>query len=58
MEYRYLIGNPKYRALWRKSYGNELGRLTQGMTGRVKGTGTIFFVNKGDIPANLWKDVT
>ena len=28
------------------------------MPGRVKGTNTIFFVDKADIPEDLWKDVT
>ena len=27
MEYRHLIGNPKYREIWGQSFGNELGRL-------------------------------
>ena len=42
MEYRNLIGDPKYREIWGKSYGNKLGRLVQGMKGRVEGTNTIF----------------
>ena len=52
MEYLHLIGNPKYRALWSKSYGNKLGRLTQGMSVWVKVIDTIFFVEKADIPAD------
>ena len=46
MEYCHLILNPKYRELWQNSYKNELGRLAQGMPGRVKGTNTIFFIHK------------
>ena len=46
MEYRHLFGNPKYRELWQKSYGNELGRLTQGIPGRVKDTNTLFSYTK------------
>ena len=42
MDYRHLIGNPKYREFWKNSYGNKLGRLTQGVPGRVEGTNTIF----------------
>ena len=49
-EYRYLMRNPKYRKLWGKSYGNELGHLTQGIPGRVEGTNTIFLINKSDVP--------
>ena len=33
MEYCHLISNPKYRELWKNSYGNELGRLAQGIPG-------------------------
>ena len=36
MEYCHLIGNPKYREMWQNSYRNELGRLAQGMPGRVE----------------------
>ena len=28
------------------------------MPGRVKGTNTLFFIEKADIPADRWKDVT
>ena len=43
MEYIHLIGNPKYRDIWSYVYGNELGRLAQGLKGRVEGTNTVFF---------------
>ena len=46
MEYRHLIGDPKYREIWGQAYGNELGSLAQGMEGHVKGTNTIFFIPK------------
>ena len=58
MEYRHLIGNPKYRELWQRSYGDEIGRLAQGMPGRVEGTDTIFFIKKKDVPAHRWRDIT
>ena len=58
MEYRHLIGNSRYRALWSKSYGNELGSLSRRMPGQVKGTATILFIDKAGIPADLWKEVT
>ena len=58
MEYRHLIGDPKYREIWVQAYVNELGRLAQGMEGRVKGTKTIFFIPKEDLPAERWKYVT
>ena len=50
LEYRHLIGNPKYHEIWSKSYGNELGQLAQGMPGRVEGTNTLFFIEKEDLP--------
>ena len=58
MEYRHLMKNPKYREIWSKSYGDEIGRVFQGMPGRVDGTNTAFFVHKEAVPANRWKDVT
>jgi hypothetical protein len=35
LEYQQLIANPKTRATWIHSYGNELRRLAQGMPGQV-----------------------
>ena len=58
MEYRHLIGNPKYRELWQSSYGETIGRLAQGMSGQVEGTNTIFFIKKKDVPAHHWRDIT
>ena len=46
LEYRHLIANPKTRATWTHSYGNELGRLAQGMPSRAQGTDTIFFISR------------
>ena len=58
MEFRHLIGDRKYREIWGQAYGNELGRLAQGMEGRVKGKNKILFITKEDLPAARWKDVT
>ena len=58
MEYCHLVGNLKYRETWQKSYGTEVGRLAQGMPRRVKGTDTIFFIKKKDVPAHRWRDIT
>ena len=38
--------------------GNEIGRLAQGLKGRVEGTNTIYFINKDESPQEQWKDVT
>jgi hypothetical protein len=58
LEYRHLIANPKTRATWTHSYGNELGRLAQGMPGRAKGTDTIFFIPRHMVPKERTRDVT
>eukprot|EP00804_Cyclotella_cryptica_P030011 CCRYP_013454-RA/>CCRYP_013454-RA protein AED:0.36 eAED:0.39 QI:0/0/0/1/0/0/4/0/743 len=58
MEYRHLVSNPKYRDTWKNAYGKELGRLAQGLPGIVKGTNTIVFILKTNVPQDRWKDVT
>ena len=58
LEYRHLIANPKTRPTWSFSYGNEIGRLAQGMPGRNTGTNTIFFIKKSQVPKERAKDVT
>ena len=58
MEYRAVMRNPKYRPLYAKSYTKELGRLAQGVPGLVKGTDTIVFITKKDVPLERWRDVT
>ncbi len=58
LEYMHLIANPKTRSTWTHSYGNELGRLAQGMPGRAKGTDTIFFIPRHKVPKERTKDIT
>jgi len=58
LEYKQLIANPKTRATWSHSYGNEIGRLSQGMPGRNTSTNTIFFIKKDQVPKERAKDVT
>ena len=58
LEYRHLIGNPNTKAVWAHSYGNEIGRLAQGMPGRNKGTNTIFFIRRDQVPRDRMKDTT
>ncbi len=58
LEYQHLITNPKTRATWTDSYGNELGWLAQGMPGQVTGTDTIFFIPKDKVPQASAKDIT
>ena len=58
LEYWHLIGNPKTKAVWAHSYGNEIGRLAQRMPGRNKGMNTIFFIRRDQVPRNRIKDTT
>ena len=56
LEYRDLIKRPELRQRWETSLANELGRLAQGIRD-IKGTDTIHFVSKSEIPADRWKDI-
>ena len=58
LEYRQLIQRPKYKDVWSKSFANEIGRLAQGIGGRVDPTNTIFFITKCEVPPDRFKDVT
>mgnify|MGYP007089473653 CR=1 FL=1 len=59
LQYRHLIKSPKYRNDWFISAGNEVGRLAQGMPSQeIKGTDTLFFIQKSKFPTDRWKDVT
>jgi len=58
LEYRHLIANQTTRATWTHSYGNEIGRLAQGMPGQNTGTNIIFFIKKNQVPHDRAKVVT
>ena len=58
LNYRQLMRDPKYKKEWNISAANEFGRLADGVGGRVKGTKTIKFIHKRDVPKNRMKDVT
>ena len=58
LKYRKLISHPKYHETWSHSSANEFGRLAQGVGGRIKGTDTIFFIHKHQIPQDRWRDIT
>ena len=58
VEYRALTKNPKYSKLYGQLYAKELGRLAQGIPGKVTGTNTMFFINKSEVPADCWRDIT
>jgi hypothetical protein len=58
MEMRHLLVNPKYKELWGKSYTRELGHLAQDILGGSKGTNTIVFICRKDIPHDRKCNVT
>jgi hypothetical protein len=58
MEYKELITNPTTKSDWLISSANEFGRLAQGVGGRIKGTNTIFFIHKHEVPEERRRDVT
>ena len=58
LEYRALLKHPKFKKAWSISAANEFGRLAQGVGGRVKGTDTIRFIRKSEVPSDRFKDVT
>ncbi len=58
LNYRQLIREPKHKEVWSTSAANEFGHLAQGVGGRVKGTNTIFFIHKDQVPKDRVKEVT
>ena len=57
-EYRHLRIFPQYREVWGKSFKNEIGRLYQGMPGRVDRMNTLFFIEKEKTQRDRRNDVT
>jgi hypothetical protein len=58
LNYRQLRQHPTLGPDWDISSANEFGRLAQGIGGRVKGTNTIFFIPKHQVPVDRRKDVS
>ena len=58
LEYRQLLRHPRFKEVWNRSAADEFGRLAQGIGGRIKGTDTIQFIHKHEVPADRFKDVT
>ena len=59
LQYHQLLKHPRFREAWSILAANEFGRLAQqGCENKVKGTDTIFFIHKHEIPADRLKDVT
>ena len=58
MNYRQLIRNLKYKEVWSKSPANEFDILANGVGGRIKGTNSIKFISKRQVPKNRLRDET
>ena len=50
--------HPEYRKQWSLSSANKFGQLANGVGNRVKGTNTIKFIHKSQVPKDRLKDVT
>ena len=57
-EYRHLINKNNYRQVWGKLYGNEIGRLEQGIPGKVEGTNNIVLMEENEVSRSRKRDVT
>jgi hypothetical protein len=55
---KHLQVNPKCKEVWEKLYTTELGRLAQGIPGVSKGTDTIVFIQRDEVPTDRIKDDT
>jgi hypothetical protein len=49
MEYMALMKDPRLQPLWKRGFGNEYGRLFQGIRD-IPGTDTCFFIKLTNIP--------
>jgi hypothetical protein len=57
LEYRQLRCDPRFEDTWEKLAANNFGMSAQGVGNRVKGTNTIFFIHKNEVPPDRFKDV-
>ena len=58
LKYIQLLRLPLFGPAWNTSSANKFGSLAQGVGGRMKGTDTIFFINKEDMPLDKLMHVT
>ena len=58
LNYRQRIQHPAIGEQWRHSSSNKFGMLAQGICRRVKGTDTMRFMPKQQVPEDRMKDVT
>ena len=53
LEYRHLMKRDEYKEIWGHGYGNKIGRLAQGMPGRVDRSDTMHFIHKHEVPRDI-----
>jgi hypothetical protein len=58
LNYRQLLRHPKCKRAWSTLAANKFGQLAQGVGGQIKGTNTISFIHKHEVPKSRMKDVT
>ena len=58
LNYWQLMQNAKHKETWSKSSAKEFRRLANGVGGCIKGTNTIKFIRRRDVPSIRMKDVT
>ena len=58
LNYRQLMRHPNYHKQWSLSSTDKFGRLANGVGTRIKGTKTIKFIHKSQVPKDQLKDVT
>ena len=58
LEYRALLRHPKFKDAWNESAANEFGWLAQSLKQGIKGTNTITFITKSEVPQDRFNDVT
>jgi hypothetical protein len=49
MEYMALMKDPRLQSLWKRGFGNKVGRLFQ-VIREIPGTNTCFFIKLTNIP--------
>jgi hypothetical protein len=52
MEYIALMKHPRLQPLWKRGFGNECGRLFQGIRD-IRGTDTCFFIKLTNVPKDI-----
>ena len=58
MDYQKLKKKSKNRNLYQNSYAKDIWQLSHGMPGLVGGTNTMFFMDKKEVPVDMWRDAT